>query len=804
MEKSKLRLSCLAASVLLGTLGGLASCNNGRSSSTSGEATSGSGKTESSDSKDLLSSSIDLSSETSSSVPISSSESSEDYSDGHFRNWNARQQALMETYAGDVLPYPVGMLNGNVKAEQYYNEDYDYYFLQISDESESFTIRDYYKWLVSFGWSVISSYKEPIFKIDSSETEYVELTKPGEKGVGYQIVYFYVPSYQDDEGNEVKGGNFIRCYSDLVSSSNGLSAWSETDASRINQCLLTDLPFIQMASDYGISFLSVNSLYIGDSYVNDLTKSYSDLLIEDGFELSEEESEEYNSYFLKKENEDGSYIEAMLYYSSGNAFIFSYTPKEKVYSSWPTDVMDEIKEQTGVEVPECKIKEGGTFTYYKKNNTHYLYTESLLDKTDFDYELYAESILQDPGLSWEETISFSSAFNVDDDENKIAYLLAITICTPTSTFVSSYPSDDLNEFITEYLGIKDVDIPSFDESSLPNTGKQVKYSTQGKDVYDEYYEYYVEEISTYPYFYDLGDNPSKEEIEEEAKRLAFQQEGFSVSIYDVSSAACASYEGILYKSFWYETKNFYGQTVYEDPNGKLAVTFSTYEDPSKDGAGVTTITFNPGSGVKHKEEFFFAEESYDIAPGSYKFPDLVKSMLPYDVTYSSDTEGVTINEYGAIEVSSAVAVGTKATITALINVPEKGEMTATCTVNVIEPLDYSVSKILKTIATRLSDKGYEAEKTTSKNAPDCTFLIANLGTSLTYEEAKAMVKEDLVPTGFKLLEVDGDWCSDEFNECGHRNAERAAYYCQDGNETWILTFYAFVEDGNTYVMAMAH
>ena len=710
----------------------------------------------------------------------------------------------METYAGDVLPYPVGMLNGNVRAEQYYNEDYNYYFLQISDESSEFTLRDYYKKLVAFGWSVISSYNNPIFQSDSSGSEYVELTKKGGKGIGYQIIYFYAPSSTDEDGNTIKGGNYIRCYADLVSDSSGLTSWSKSDVSRMQEYLLTTLPFIEMGYGYGVSALNVNALTITDSYVTNLCSAYSALLIKEGFELSEKDSKEYDSHFLKKENEDGSYIEAMLYYSSGNVFIFSYTPKETTYSSWPTVIMDEIKEQTGVEVPECKIKEGGTFTYYKKNNTHYLYTEDLLDKDDFDYELYAESILQDPGLSWEETISFASAFNVDDDENKIAYLLAITVCTPTSTFVSSWPSDAIGKVLFDDLEIEEVDIPAFDETSIPSTGKQVKYSVQGQDVYDEYYEYYLEEIAAYPYFFDLGDDPSEEQIKAEAHRLAFQQEGIVVSIYDKASSSCLSYEDILYKAFWYETKDFYGQTVYEDPEGKLAVTFSTYEDPSKDDEGVTTITFNPGSGSKHEEEFRFAETSYDITPGNYKFPDLIKSMLPYDVTYSSDTEGVTVNEYGAIEVSSAVAIGTKATITATINVPEKGEMTATCTINVIEPLDYSVSKILSIIAARLSDKGYKAEKTTSKNAKEYTFLIADLGTSLTLEEAKAMVKEDLVPTGFKLLEVDGDWCSDEFNECGHRHAERAAYYCQDGGETWILTFYAFVEDGKTYVMAMAH
>ena len=124
------------------------------------------------------SSSVSSSSEsTSSNAPISSSSSSSSSSeviDGHFDMWTDAQKALMEKYCGEVLPYPVGLVDENLKVEEITNDDYSY--LQISDTSSSFTLKDYYKSVESFGWNTIKGYNGEAAQLNG-DTEYYEITK---------------------------------------------------------------------------------------------------------------------------------------------------------------------------------------------------------------------------------------------------------------------------------------------------------------------------------------------------------------------------------------------------------------------------------------------------------------------------------------------------------------------------------------------------------------------------------------------------------------------------------------------------
>ncbi len=102
-------------------------------------------------------SSVTSSSESVSSSTPSSSSSSSEVIDGHYDMWTEAQKTLMKKYCGEVLPYPVGLVDENLTVEEITIDDYSY--LQISDTSSSFTLRDYYKTVENFGWNTIK-YKD--------------------------------------------------------------------------------------------------------------------------------------------------------------------------------------------------------------------------------------------------------------------------------------------------------------------------------------------------------------------------------------------------------------------------------------------------------------------------------------------------------------------------------------------------------------------------------------------------------------------------------------------------------------------
>lgn len=620
--------------------------------------------------------------------------------------WTSDQIALLNTYSGEALPYPSTLITGDVSVNEITADDYSY--LEITNVADSFTLETYHTLLSDAGWNIITDYKGNKVQTDVDGIKFVEATKAAtDNSVGYDIIYFYQEEYTDSDGEVIPGANVIRCYNDLDATKTSNTAWSDDEIATMNYVLTTTVPFMQLGNRNVVSSQNDSYLLIRDAYCFDLTSAYVDLLKTDGFTLNSEASTYYNQYFLTKTLTDRSEIYVTLYYMGGNYINCYYEPNVVNYSSWPTALMEEVKTTTGVTVPSFEIADGGSYYAYKKNNGYYVYTYNLKD--GYDYEEYAYNQLQYIGLTWEETISFGTQDLLDDDYNVVGFAVIISVLTPTSTFVDTYPNDKVNEVVTNLLEISDVTVPEFTDFELPVSDKKVKYEIYGNEYYQVAYGYYYSDIKDFPSWYGLDDDASDEEIAALADSLAKQELGIKVSIYDVDFAAYEAYELILKNACWYLDYDEYGNTVYEDPTGTVAVTLTGNAYSSHNDEGTTTFLIHKGSGEYHEEVFEFEEKEISMAAGQQTDLILNVKMLPYEVTYtSSDATGnISVDNNGCVTVKEGTPVNSVAKITASIQVPgEDAPRTTSCYITVIDALYYTPKSAIDAIAQLMRNDGF--------------------------------------------------------------------------------------------------
>lgn len=718
--------------------------------------------------------------------------------DGHFDMWNDEQKELMKEYCGEVLPYPVEMFKGTVTVNEVYDSEYNYYYLEIYDEATSFTLADYfYDYLEKFDWFTIKTYSGEVFQQNTSGTTFVELTKSSDNSeIGYDLVYFF------NDGDTTS--NVIKCYNDLTSKKTESTSWDELETSTIKETLTISLPFLKLGDGYSVSQLNYNTLQIYDYYVNDLTKQYADLLLSNGFTLNKEYTKQFDAYVLTKKLEDGSYIDILLTYSNGNFFTFYYTAMQTKHSSWPTEIIEEIKEKTGVTIPQFATSEGGSYYTYKKNDTYFIYTYNL--STTYNYETYAYNILRHINLTWNETINFTTYNLVDDDYNMVGFQVVASVNTPVSTFTSTYPTEKVNDIVSDLLKIDNVSLPEFDTSSIPDSDYKIKYQIRGEDIYNSYYEYYYTEILDRPTYFGLSDDATIEEIKALAHSLSYQEEGIIIDIYDINSQACFSYENIFYNLGWYSYSNEYGFIVYEDPTGTLAVTFDTYQNPSWDGVGTTEIFIHPGKGSAHSPEFNFKQEEYTVAIGQTKFIEVEKNMLPYNVTYSvDDTSGnITVDTKGNVSVKEETSAGKTATLTATLTTPEGKTYTATCKIVVTNEIVYTPVEAIDTLGALLENQNY----TVSIEHPvwSETYRFDNLKTnlgSITIEEAKTSLTNNFIPAGFALYE---DFSETTYSADGKEYSAQHVIYTTESKDynAVALEYILYTINGETMLYVEAY
>ena len=721
MKKTVLLVTSLAL------VSGLASCANGTgpdNSSSEGPSSS------------IASSEVSPSSDASSEDSSSSSDSSS--------LWTEQQEALLKKYCGSVLPYPHKYVTGEITLTEQYDSSMGRKCLAILNQATSFTLKEYYNQLEEFGWTTVSTYNGD--KVQTrSNTEYVELTKASPFGRnGYEMLYYFA---SDDSGSY----NCILCYNSFSSYRRGDTYWGESDLSVIDYVTTTTLPYIPLGEDYAITAVSENQLYMYDFLAKDLSKEYADILIADGYELDERTSREYNAYYLSKIFDNGIKIEVLMQYFNGNNFYVYFTPKITEFSSWPSELINPIEESSGVSIPEYSVKEGGKYKTYNKHGVYYIYTDDYDD--EFDYYGYIDKTRSEL-FCWDETLSFSAYILRDDDYNNVGFVVYFSETTPSRTFSSSWPGNGIKKGVEASLNVTDVNIPDIDLSSY-SLLKDIKYEIKTQKDYDAVYAYYLQALTAA-----YGGTYSEEQIASLAKDYADSQVSIGVNIF-VYDSKCdtqvdyvtrykinEAYKEKLYNEGWYKVPESWGN-IYEDPTGQIRITITN--TPSSDIA-LTKISIAKGSGEAHEPTFKFAKENYEMGIGGKLTLKLETNMIPYDVSYSSSDERgyINVDSSGVVTTTSDAKVGDQATISASYTDKDGVKHSTSCTITIVEKWTYKTS--LDKVEALLASKGYSSftredllsvgKKVIGEK------LTLNLGSSLTLDEAKNMVKEDLIPEEF--------------------------------------------------------
>ncbi len=687
-------------------------------------------------------SSENVSSEDTSSFDVSSEDSNSSISSLDL--WTGQQKVLLKRYCGSILPYPEKYVTGEITLKEQYESSTGRKYLLILNEANSFTLKEYYNQLEESGWTTISSYNGD--KVQTrSNTEYVELTKnsaDGEKG--YEMMYYFA-------SDATSSYNCILCYNYFSSSSRNDTAWSDDDLTVIDYVTTTTLPYIALGEDYTITSVTENQLYMYDFYTKDLTKEYVDILVKDGYKLDDETSKEYNAYYLSKTFDNGIKIEILMQYFNGNNFYVYFTPNIVEYSSWPSELVKPIEDRSRISIPEFSVKEGGKYKTYNKHGVYYIYTDDY--DTEFDYYAYIDKTRSEL-FCWEETLSFSAYILRDDDENNTGFVIYFSEATPTRTFVSSWPEDSIAKGIEDSLNVTDVDIPSLDLSSF-SLLKDLKYETKTQKDYDACYAYYLQALTAA-----YGGTYSDEEIASLAKDYADSQVSIGVTLFAYDSKCDTridyvtrykvneAYKEALYNAGWYKDPESWGN-IFEDPTGQIKVTI--VNTPSSN-ISLTKISITKGSGEVHEPTFKFAKDSYEMGPEGKLTLSLETNMVPYEISYSSsDSEGnINVDSKGVVTTSANVKDGDTATITASYTDKDGVSHSTSCLIKIVGKWTYT--KSLDEVQTLLANKGYsdftrEDLINVSKKVIG-EKLTVDLGDSITKEEAKSMIKDELIPDEF--------------------------------------------------------
>ncbi len=759
---------------------------------------------------------ISLSTITSCSTDRSSSSLSSSSTD-RFSFWSDEEKALMDLYCGGSLPYDASYMSDNVEMKEVEEPGQTYSYLEIKDYGVSFSLRSYHELLSTYGWTPISTVKEGVYQTSQEDIEFVECTRIVEgESVAYDMIYYYVESNEEEEGY-----NLIKCYANLRGDSSSATDWTKSEKETFFNTIGVELPYISLGRGYSISQYTYTNpldptvIQIVDTYASDLTLTYTQKLRDEGFSYDAVKSYSQNARCLSKKFADGATLSVYLYYYGGNAFEFIYMPKEEEHSSWPSEISTLVKEKADIVLPEFSVAEGGHYYSYHKGNVYCVYTTDY-DET-FDYVEYYENQIGFVGFAWNEKAEFKGAFFTDADQNPVGFGLLISLKEPTSTFVDSFPSDKVNEVVTSLLGISGVNIPSFPSDKIPASDKKVKYQVFGEETYEEYYEYYYNIILEYKDFYvdELGENPTEEDIAALAKEYAYREEGIDIHIYDKDQQAYLSYEETIYQRGWYGGRDAYNNIVYEDPQGKIAITLGEPEvAPTHDNCGETVISIRPGSGESHTPKMFFSKETLEVAIGdSINLNDyLVLNMLPYEPSFSSsDTSGkISVDKDGILTLSSETENGAEALIRATVTVPVPGENhTYTADIKIVAVKPYDSSEIIDDIASIITKKGYTPKVSHDVNEYGWSedYLNLEFDSTWTLDSIKEFVIDNLILEGTTKKDDEGwsDWEEEAINVYPEEKAYAGCYitYYWDDVYNVSIDYQIYEKDGKLCLQVFA-
>lgn len=542
--------------------------------------------------------------------------------------WSSALQTLMEKWCGEVLPYAEGI--GNYKFEE------DDEGLYIYDEASTFAIEDYWADLEDADWESSLNEEGGHDLYDTQSDSYYYQNYKTEDDIEYSVVQYYF-----DETY----GNMIVVFGETMSTTKTTdTSWSEDDLGYMESELSVVLPFMAFGEDYAWQYGGgTMEAQMSDYYYQDLTEDYYTLLQGQGFTLVT--SGDYAG-LLSKNTDDGNTLYVGGYWEPlyGNVIVSFLEVAKTTVDTWPAQLVAQYSGQDKFVIP----------SFTSEKYTYYVFSGQLVIEGDGEDETinnYADSceaigllIMPDPyyamfgyyyplgAYDWTET--FFVTFNEQMDEEYSVYGFGISVgaTTPTSEFSSTWPSQAVNDFVSG-LG-----------EDMPGIPAATKTSTED-------FKYYVTEDDSGDYLtisaIDKGE-PGKDAMED-------------------------TYLEVFENIPWYVDSSQYDESGYvaEDPNGKVKVTFYSYN-------GVFVCYVEAGSGEVHEPSLVLDRPTANVKPGGSLQLNATKQMTTEQVVFTSgDTNIATVDDTGLVEVKEGVAEGSTVTITA-----KAGVLEATCVITV--------------------------------------------------------------------------------------------------------------------------
>ncbi len=740
-----------------------------------------------------------------SSEPIDSSTessfSSESSSKETSTRWAEKDRDLIIRYAGSLLPYPSNF-SDKVTVREISDMKNNRTYLEILDESDVFNFTDYHLDLENDGWTGIKNYNNSLAQSDSSGNLYYEFVKKASDNfLGFDLTYFH--SLDTETSTQY---NVIQCFNDLETELDKNTDWNDEAKTTLENALTEVPPFLKFGKTNRVYQSNQNTVYCYDGYIEDLTKENVKILEEAGYVLDTDLSKENSRFTLSKTLANNSKITAEVYYFSGNYVLFEYYFDVKETSSWPSYITDSFKEKTEYDLPTFSAGDITSYYSYSKDNENviYAYTDdtSILDK--YTSKLMESGLVYDYQrqwyVNWHENYYVKVYFATDSVTSKNAmFVLFATLSSPYDKFVEGWPSDTISKFLAD--NEINVEYPTFDVSEL---SKYADYRIETNN-YSDQYDYYYQMLKAYPDYFDIDPN-DEETIVAKATSMAKNNTYAKIQIYDqaVKIDNGGEYSDIKYpvldylkdtltKACWCSVdSDVFTEGAFEDASGKLLIGFDY-------AYGVTTMTFTFGSGILHTPTFKFVDSSLSLRPGNIYNLQLDVQMLPYDITFESDNEKITVDNNGKITVSSDAKSGEEATITAKMNVPNEGEKIATCKIIVNE--GYDIKSAIEEVANKynsyfhLSDSaaGFAKPYLVDKSDPEIDYVFKYYEMVIptdfaTLDETKSFVTENLVPAGFKDPN-DGQWSDpQEYADGITKQSVTYSWYDEDYNGVQLIFF----------------
>ncbi len=564
------------------------------------------------------------------------------------KEWNSSAKAVMQTEVGEVLPYATGILD-NYTVQEREGE----YPPMIYDDSEVFTIENYYQSLATAGWTVGEEDGEIFF-----EDEYGDLVCYNYKKSASDSLLVYCTSYYFDN---YYGGNTIEFDSwSLVNTKTEDTSWGDlfTDSN------FEDLvPFVQLGSDYeGVISEDGMQFQIADSYYQNLLSSYDQLLEADGYSYNQELGCYEQNY-----DTDGNKIQLYVSYSEflGNTITGTISLKVNETTSWPTTLTDAFLLDSGLSFTPV-TGEGFTYAYsvFKGQVSVQIFgdftEEDAWDAIDSIYAsgdqgitgnynptLYYFGMLIWTSYNWAETkaivVDYEEPLDWEDlfaqraeEEDETTFTVTFANVEESFSEFGEFPA----QLIEDTYG---VEVPSL-------TGDfkwQVQYAEEEEE--EDYEDYSL--------------------LREGEEDPATAQEVEAIYVYSKdldTKVGTDSNEDLFVNALknipMYVDDSGYADAGYaaEDAEGKVALQFFTDRNTFQ-------LSVSKGSGEAHTRGISLNKEAVNIKQGGEFQIEVSTTMIyNYDVSYSSDNVKVAVDSEGKVTVGSEVEEGTTANITVTV------------------------------------------------------------------------------------------------------------------------------------------